>query len=334
MPTPLRTFFSCPAVYAAKLSLAAMLALLMASAAKAGPFQGGVVTIVVPNAAGSSFDNAARAVAEPLSRLWGVPVVVENKAGAATTIGSSLAARAPADGRTILLVTTPTIQAPYLYTKLSYNPVTSFAPVAQMFDGRLWLAIHTSVNSRTVRDFVVLARQAGSKFSYSSPGPGSTPHLNMVQLSRKANIELLHVPYKGVSPAVVDLAGGVVSATFASYSDLLPHVSSGKIRVLASTGAERSPISREIPSMKESGYPGFETIGFGGLVVPAATPKAIVDEIARDVNKVLATPEVKAKLIFLGFEPVISTPPQFAKVIKDQSEYWKKMMADANVKAD
>ena len=333
MPTPSRSFFSRPA-HAAKLSLAAMLALLLAPAAQAGPFQGGIVTVVVPNAAGSSFDNAARAVAEPLSRLWGVPVVVENRAGAATTIGTSMAARAPADGRTILLVTTPTIQAPYLYTKLRYNPVTSFAPVAQMFDGRLWLAINTSINAKTVRDFVVQARQVGSKFSYSSPGPGSTPHLNMVQLTRKANIELLHVPYKGVSPAVVDLAGGIVSATFASYSDLLPHVNSGKIRVLASTGAERSPISREIPTMKESGYPGFETVGFGGLVVPAATPKTVVDEMARDVNKVLATPEVKAKLIFLGFEPVISTPPQFAKVIKDQSEYWKKMMADANVKAE
>jgi tripartite-type tricarboxylate transporter receptor subunit TctC len=334
MSTPSRTFFSSPAASTAKLFLPAMLALLMASAAQAGPFQGGIVTIVVPNAAASSFDNAVRAIADPLSRLWGVPVVVENKPGAGTTIGTSAAARAPADGRTILFVSTPTIQAPYLYTKLTYNPVTSFAPVAQMFDGRLWLAVSTSINSTTVRDFVALARQPGSRFSYSSPGPGSTPHLNAVQLTRKANIELLHIPYKGISPAVVDLAGGIVTATFASYSDLLPHIKSGKVRVLASTGADRSPISRDIPTMKESGYSGFETIGFGGLAVPAGTPKPIVDEIARDVNKVLATPEVKARLIFLGFEPVISSPPQFGKVIKEQSEYWKKMMTDANVKPE
>jgi tripartite-type tricarboxylate transporter receptor subunit TctC len=329
-----RPSFPRLAARAAKASLPAVFALLVASAAQAGPFQGGLVTIVVPNAAGSSFDNAARAVAEPLSRMWGVPVVVENRPGAATTIGTAMAARARPDGRTILLMTTPTIQAPYLFTKLTYNPVTSFAAVAQMFDARLWLAVNTSVSAKTVRDFVALARPAGSNFSYSSPGPGSTPHLDAVQLAKKANINLLHVPYKGISPAVVDLAAGMVTATFASYSDLEPHVKTGKIRVLASTGADRSPVSRDIPTMKESGFSGFETIGFGGLVVPAATPKTLVDEMARDVNKVLATPEVKARLIFLSFEPVISTPSQFAKVIKDQSDYWKKLMTDAEVKPE
>jgi tripartite-type tricarboxylate transporter receptor subunit TctC len=305
-----------------------------ASAAAAGPYAGGVVTIVTPSPPGSSFDNAARAVAEPLSRAWGVPVLVENRPGAASVIASNHVAKAAADGRTLLLAVTPTVQAQYLQKSANYDAVESFAPVAHMFDARLWFGVNARIQAKTVREFASLASTANPKFAYSSPGTGTTPHLNASLLARKAQLSMLHVPYRGIPQAVVDVAAGEVAATFASYSDLLPHVQTGKVRVLASTGAQRSPITRDIPTMLEAGYAGFETMGFGGLVVPAATPKALVDEIAADVNKVLATPEVKARLIVLGFEPALSSRSEFAKLIKVQSLYWKQVIEDSNIKPE
>jgi len=312
----------------------AALSLGAASAAWAGPFQGGIVTLITPASSGSSFDNAARALADGLAKTWGIPVVVNNRPGAATILATSVAAKAAPDGRTILLSVTPTIQAPFLSTKLDYDPVTSFAPVAQMFDARLWLAVNTQVPARTVKEFVALAKAPNAKFAYSSPGNGSTPHLNASQLAHQARIEMLHVPYKGVAPAVVDLAAGMVTATFASYSDLVPHVQSGRVRILASTGAERSPLSRDVPTMKEAGYADFETVGFGGLVVPAGTPQPLVDEISRDVIKVLAQPEVKGRLITLGLEPHSQGPAEFGKLIVAQTAYWKKVIKDADVKPE
>jgi len=292
------------------------------------------VTLVTPSSSGSSFDNAARALADGLARSWGVPVVVNNRPGATTILATSAVAKAATDGRTLLLSVTPTIQAPFLSTHLDYDPITSFAPVAQMFDARLWLAVNSKIPARTVKEFVALARAPGAKFSYSSAGAGSTPHLNASQLAHEARIDMLHVPYKGASPAVVDLAGGTVTSTFASYSDLLPFVQADKIRILASTGADRSPLSRDVPTMKEAGYAGFETVGFGGLVVPAGTPQPLINEIARDVIAVLAQPEVKARLIRLGLEPHSQGPAEFGKLLEAQTAYWKKVIKDADVKPE
>ncbi len=329
---PARALRSCAAALA--VSAACVVMATTAGTASASPFQGGIVTLITPASPGSSFDNASRAVADGLARAWGVPVVVNARPGAATLLATSAAAKAAPDGRTILLSVTPTIQAPFLHAKLDYDPVTSFVPVAQMFDARLWLGINTGIPAKTVKEFVAAARAPDAKFAYSSPGNGSTPHLNASQLAQQAKVPMLHVPYKGVSPAVVDLASGQVQATFASYSDLVPHVQNGKVRVLASTGAERSPLSRDIPTMKEAGYANFEIIGFGGLVVPAGTPRPLVDEISRDVLKVLAQPEVKARLITLGFEPNAQGPEAFGQLLKVQSTHWQKVMRDAGVKPE
>lgn len=307
---------------------------LLPLAAWSAPFQGGIVTIIVPGPAGSSFDNAARAVAEPLAKIWGVPVVVDNRAGAGGAIAATAVIKAAPDGRTILFAGTPFVQVPYLRSNAGYDPITNFAPLARMFDARLWLAVNTSVPAKTVQEFVALAKAPGANYSYSSPGAGSTPHLNSALLTRKANVQMLHVPYKGVSPAVVDLASGQVTATFASYSDLIPHVQNGKVRILASTGEARSPLSRDVPTMKEAGFGGFETVGFGGLVVPVATPKAVVDDMARDLSKVLAMPEVRARFITLGFEPANEGPRAFGTLLKEQAVYWKKIIDDASIKAE
>ncbi|MDH2239017.1 tripartite tricarboxylate transporter substrate-binding protein, partial [Pigmentiphaga sp. GD03639] len=169
---------------------------------------------------------------------------------------------------------------------------------------------------------------------FSSPGQGSTPHLNMVILMQQAGIDMLHVPYTGIPPAVMDVAAGRISSVFASYSDLLPHVQAGTLRILASTGSTRSPISPDIPTMKESGYGGFEVVGFGGLLVPAGTPAALTAKMAASVQKVLARPEIRSRLLELGFEPVDSNQQAFGALVREQNAFWAKVIQDAHVKVE
>ncbi|WP_176400734.1 tripartite tricarboxylate transporter substrate binding protein [Pigmentiphaga sp. NML030171] len=302
--------------------------------AAAEPFDGGRVTIVVSGRAGSSFDNAARLVAEPLSKEWGVPVVVDNRAGASGVIGAAHVAKSPPDGRTMLLGTTPYVQAPHLLRSAGYDPVASFVPVAQLFTAQLWLGVNAGLPVKTVKEFAAYAARPGAQLSFSSPGQGSTPHLNMVILMQQAGIDMLHVPYTGIPPAVMDVAAGRISSVFASYSDLLPHVQAGTLRILASTGSTRSPISPDIPTMKESGYGGFEVVGFGGLLVPAGTPAALTAKMAASVQKVLARPEIRSRLLELGFEPVDSNQQAFGALVREQNAFWAKVIQDAHVKVE
>lgn len=316
------------------MTFACVAALAGTGTANAELFDGGRVTIVVSGRAGSSFDNAARLVAEPLSKEWGVPVVVDNRAGASGVIGAAYVAKSPPDGRTMLLGTTPFVQAPHLLRNAGYDPVSSFAPVAQLFNAQLWLGVNAGLPAKTVKEFAAHAAKPGSKLSFSSPGQGSTPHLNMVILMQQAGIDMLHVPYTGIPPAVMDVAAGRISSVFASYSDLLPHVQSGTMRILASTGSERSPISPDVPTMKELGYGGFEIVGFGGLLVPAGTPPELTAKMAASVQKVLARPEIRTRLLELGFEPVDGDQKSFAALVREQNDFWAKVIRDANVKVE
>lgn len=303
-----------------------VLCLAGGAVAQAAPFDGGVVTLVVPASAGSSFDNAARSVAEGLSKKWGVPVVVNNRAGAATIVGSSAVAKAAPDGRTILLFVTPSVQAPFLQANLDYDPITSFKPVAQMFDARLWLGINSDLKADNVKDFMAQAKKAKPHLKYASPGNGSTPHLSGAQLADAGGVDMMHVPFKGMSPAIVALASGVVDSAFASYSDLLPHAQSGKIRILASAGAKRSALTPNIPTMEEAGYPGFDLNGFGGLVVPTGTPQSLVDVLSRDVREILTGPGIKERFTALGFELNYQDSANFGEIVKQQSREWKALM--------
>ncbi|VCU68437.1 Tripartite tricarboxylate transporter family receptor [Pigmentiphaga humi] len=323
--------------FAARAGLPALFgAALLAGAGPAAAqlFDGGRVSIIVSGRAGSSFDNAARLVAEPLSKEWGVPVVVDNRAGASGVIGAAHVAKAPPDGRTMLLGTTPFVQAPHLLRNAGYDPVASFAPVAQLFNAQLWLGINAGLPAKTLKEFVAYAGRPEAKLSFASPGQGSTPHLNSVILMQQAKIDMLHVPYNGIPPGVMDVAGGRVGSIFASYSDLLPQVQAGSMRILASTGSARSPISPNIPTLKELGYDGFEVVGFGGLLVPAGTPPELTAKMAASVHKVLARPEIKARLLELGFEPVDNDQRGFGELVRTQNAFWGKMIQDANIKVE
>jgi len=309
--------------------------LMHAPAAVSGPFNGGVVTLLTPTSAGSSFDVAARALAEPLSKAWGVPVIVDNRPGASTQIANAAGARAAPDGRTILMVITPTIQARYLYPNAESDPLTRFVPVSQLFDSRLWFAVHEDVPAIDMQTFVQAARAPGVELAYASPGLGSTPHLNTVQLIQQANINMLHVPYRGISPAVVDLAAGRVQSLFASYSDLLPQEQAGTIRVLASTGPSRSILTPHIPTMTEQGFPGLEFIGFGGFVVPVGTPDPLVQQIAADMAQAMRDASVRERFVNLGLEPVDGgDPAAFGRLMQEQAVYWGNLIKDSGIKIE
>ncbi|MFC7514599.1 Bug family tripartite tricarboxylate transporter substrate binding protein [Herbaspirillum sp. GCM10030257] len=315
------------------LSLAASLPALFASPASyAQDFPDGrLVRIVVPGPAGSSMDSSARAIADPLSKLWGVPVVVDNRPGGSTIIGTIEVAKAAADGHTLLYASTPIVQLPHLYRSVPFSPFTSFTPVIQAVNAPLWFAVGAQVPAKTVQEFVALAKTAPGKYTYGSPGSGSSPHILGSVLAKNAAIDLLHVPYKGTPPALNDVVAGEVSSLWAGYSVLAAQARAGKIRILASSGLARSSLTPTVPTMKEAGYSGFEAVGFEGFFAPAKTPQPVVDQIAQAVTKVMAMPEVKARIAGFGLEPVASSPPSFAKFVSGQSEIWKKVIVDGGV---
>ncbi|WP_161567631.1 tripartite tricarboxylate transporter substrate binding protein [Pigmentiphaga sp. H8] len=307
---------------------------LACAVAQPAGFPNGQVRIVVPGPAGSSMDQSARTLSDPLSKAWGVPVVVENRPGAGTTIGSDAVARAAPDGHTLLFTSTAFVQAPSLYRNLTYDPINSFVPVAQAADAPLWLAVNAGIPARTVREFIALAKAAPGKYTYASPGAGTTPHLLGGLLAKEGGADMLHVPYKGTPPAVMDVVGGRVSAVFASYSTLAPQVEAGKLRVLASTGPTRSALTPTVPTMKEAGFSNFGLVGFEGLLAPAGTPAPVVQAIARAVAQVGATPEVKAKYASVGLVPVESSPEAFSQLVRDQLQAWKAIIANAGLQPE
>jgi tripartite-type tricarboxylate transporter receptor subunit TctC len=252
---------------------------LFCGAAAAQSFPSGPVTIVVPAPSGSSTDSTARTVADALSKIWGVPVIVDNRPGAGATLGAAAVSKAQPDGQTLLLASTALVQGPYLYKRLPYR-LDSFAPVAQIANAPLILAISSETQAKTLPEFTAKARVSGGKYSYASPGVGTTPHLLGKILEKATGIELLHIPYRGTSPAVIDVAGGRVNAIFATYSVVAPQANAGKLRLLGITGTRRSSGAPEIPTMAEAGLKGFEAVGFEGIFVPAKTPRATVGLIA------------------------------------------------------
>jgi tripartite-type tricarboxylate transporter receptor subunit TctC len=318
-----------------------ILAMALAAGAGAGGvsaqparFPAGPVTVIVPAPAGSSVDGSTRALTEVLSKAWGVPVVVENRPGAGATLGVAAAARAAPDGHTLLMASTAFVQGPHLYKRLPYQ-LESFTPVAQIANAPLVFAVSSAVPATTPREFVALAKSASKPLSYASPGAGTTPHLFGRVLERVAGVEMLHVPYKGTPPAVVDVSAGLVSALFGSYSVLASQVQAGRLRLLGVTGPQRIAAAPKLPTLSEAGVPGFEALGFEGLFAPAGTPKPVVDLIARDVHKALAQPELRSYLVKAGLEPVAATSSEgFAQFVKHQSALWQQIIVSAGVTLD
>lgn len=312
--------------------LCAALSLVAAAAQAQTAFPTKPVRFVVPFAPGGQSDVVARMVAEKLAARWGQPVVVENKAGAATTIGADLVAKAPADGYTMLLAPAPFVITQYAYPKLPYDSRRDFTPVTLLVTNPLVVVTNPAkVPGRTLAEFVEHAKKNPGVLPYGTPGDGSLPHLAVALFQLQSGSQMLHVPYKGGGPAVVDLVAGHVSFMFASPLEVMQHVTSGRLQALAVTSDRRVPYWPQVPTLKESGHPEYEAYAWFGVVVAAATPKEIVTKMNADITAVLRTPEMVERLKNLGADVAATTPEEFGRFLQGEHGRWSAAVKAAKV---
>ena len=325
----LRGALSAPIIGA----LLAVASLAPASVAAQG-YPGGTVRIIVPFQPGGLTDIAARTIAPHLAKHFGQPFVVENRPGASGNIAAELVARAQPDGHTLLMgsIGTNAVNA-HLFSKMPYDTLKDFEPVSHVVSGTLLLVVHPSVPAKTLGELLALARAKPASLSYASGGTGASQHLAGELLKTMAKVDILHVPYKGIAPGVVDLLGGQVSMTF-DMASVMPHVDAGRLRALAVASATRSSTLPDIPTFSEAGVPGYDASAWYGLFAPAGTPKEIVASLQREVAAALKEPQTREKLLSLGAEPVGSTPEEFTKFIRNEYDKWGKVVESAKIRMD
>ena len=292
------------------------------------------VRVIVPFAPGGGTDILIRTITPKLGEALGQQLVIDNRAGGGSTIGSEMASKAVADGYTLLAVDTSFTTNPSLYSKLPYDSVRDFAPVSLLAAAPVILIVHPSVPVKTVKEFVALAKAKPSQLNFASGGPGSSTHLGGELLKLVAKIDLVHIPYKGTGPAVADVLGGQVVMMFAGISSVKQHVAVNRLRAIAVTGEKRSPAMPEVPTFIESGLIGVDSGTYWGCLAPAATPKDIVNKVSSAMATVLKLPDIQQRLIDLGFDPIGGTPEQFAANIKSETEKWARVIKNAGVKLD
>ncbi len=293
------------------------------------------VTLVVPFTPGGSNDVIARVVGQRLSQIWQQPVVVDNKAGAAGSIGTDHVAKAPADGYKLLITNNNTMSInPVLLPNTPYAVSRDFAQVTQLGVVPVVLVVNANVKASTVKELIDLAKSAPDKLSYASSGSGSPQHLSAELFKSMTGTDIVHVPYKGAAPAITDLLAGQVEMQFGAINSLLPHIRTGKLRALAVGGTRRAGLLADVPTIAEAGLRGYDSEIWLGLAAPAGTPAAIIRRISTDVAKVLAEPAVKEKLAEQGIEAHPSTPQEMTRLVEKDTERWANVIKSAGIKAD
>ncbi|KNY09116.1 MFS transporter [Achromobacter piechaudii] len=295
---------------------------VFAGTAQADSYPSKPVSLVVPYPAGGATDVVARAVAEKLTQAWGQTVIVENRAGAGTTIGASSVARSQGDGYTLFMTTSAHTISGHLYDKLSYDPVKDFAPITLVTKVPLVLVVNPAVPAKTLQEFLAYLKQNGGSVNFASPGNGTAQHLSGELFKIATHSAITHVPYRGDAPAFTDLAGGQVQMMLATITSALPLIESGKLRALAVANGTRVQALRNVPTFAEAGMPGFEAATWFGLLAPASLPSSQAQRIYEDVSKIVATPAMRTRLEGLGGEVVNSTPQAFAAFIASEQEKW------------
>ena len=310
------------------------LALLPASAA-AETYPDKPIRVIVAVPAGGTPDVVMRMVAPGLSGLLGQQLVIDNRGGAGSLIGTELAARAIPDGYTLFFSSPGSITIlPHLHQRLAFNPLTDFVPISVVCIGPFLLLTHPAVPVRTVKDLIALAKAEPGKLNYASAGNGTPNHLAMELFKSMAGINITHVPYKGAPQAVTDMIGGSVELMFNSIPPALPHIRSGRLKLLAVGGLKRSAQLPDVPTVSEAGVPGFEATTWFGLLAPAKTPKPIIARLNELVVKVVRAPELKAQFEILGYEAVGGSPGEFATLIRAEYEKYAKVVKLSGAKID
>jgi tripartite-type tricarboxylate transporter receptor subunit TctC len=293
------------------------------------------IRVIVPVPAGGTPDVVARMVAPGLSTLLGQQLVIDNRGGAGGLIGAELAARAVPDGYTVFFSSPGSLTIlPHLQKQVAYDTLKDFAPISLVSIGPFLLITHPSVPARTVKELIALARAEPGKLNYASAGNGAANHLAMELFKSMAGVNITHVPYKGAPQAVTDLIGGSVNLMFNSIPPVLQHIKTGRLRLLAVASAKRSPQLPDVPTVSEAGVPGYEAITWFGLLAPAKTPKPIIARLNDVMVKVVHAPDLKSQLEIQGYDPVGSSPEEFAAFIRAESEKYATVVKFSGAKVD
>lgn len=311
------------------------LGILAAGAAPAQTFPERTVRIVVPYPPGGFNDTLARVSAEKLTKMWNQPVVVENKPGGNTTVGNSFVAKSAPDGYTILITPLPFSALPGLYgAQLPYDALKDFTPLVWAGSTQNALVVRNELPVNNVQELLEYARKNPGKLNYGSTGSGSSNHLSMELLMRMTGVKLTHIPYKGSAPATMAMIGGEIDALFDNVPNVLPHIKAGKMKVIAVSGVQRSVLLPTVPTVAESGVPGYEVTVWFGMQLPAGTPAPIVDRLNRDITGLLKEADVVKRFRDQGVEVVASSPAEFSRLVQSEVVKWTQLIRDANIRIE
>jgi tripartite-type tricarboxylate transporter receptor subunit TctC len=314
--------------------LLSLTALSMLSQAQTAVWPQKPIRIIVPFAAGGNTDGIARLTAERLTLSLGQPVLIENRAGAGGAIAADLVAKATPDGYTLMMAAMPVLAILPTITKTNFDPLRDFAPISIVGSNPFVMAVHKSVPANNAKELADFVKKNPGKLNYASGGSGSVSHLSAALFVKRANIDMTHVSYKGGSPAVTDLLGGQVQMYFGNLSELAPHAAGGQIRIIGVSSGQRARQLLDVPTVAESGFPGFKTITWNGLVAPAGTPSAVINRIAAAVKDAVALPDTIAKLGQMGVDPIGDTPAQFLDTLKADLAVWSEAAKASNLKME
>jgi tripartite-type tricarboxylate transporter receptor subunit TctC len=313
----------------------ALIAALGTAAASAQDYPNRPITLVVPFPPGGSTTIVARIVADKMSEALGQSIIIDNRGGAGGTVGSRAVAKSPADGYTILLGYTGTLAiGPSLYGNAGYDPRADFAPIGRIGTAPNTLVVHPSLPVHSVAELIAYAKANPGKVNYGSAGIGTVSHVCGEYFATAAGVKIIHIPYKGTGPAIIDLLGGHIPMAFAPVPATHENARTGKLRMLAVTSAVRSTLLPEVPTIAEAALPGFEAVLRYGLVAPPGTPRAVIDKLNAALNSALASEEVRARLAIDGAEPLPSTPAQYADDIDREETQWSKVVKASGAKAE
>jgi len=291
------------------------------------------IRMIVPFAPGGGLDISTRLIAQKLTEKWGQNIVVDSRPGAATIVGTEIASKAAPDGYTLLMITTTFAINPGLYPKLPYDPGKDFTPVTQLNSQPNVVVVTPSFAGKSVNDLIALAKAKPGELTFATPGAGSAPHLSAEMFQRAAGVSMIHVPYKGIPPAVTDVIGGRVTMLFTTTISAAPHIKAGKLRAVAITSAKRVPSMPDVPTVGET-LPGYRAEAFQGMVAPAGVPQAVVNKLSAEVARIVQLPDVAQRFQLDGAEAVGSTPKEFAAFLKAEMQKWTKVIRDAGIKPE